>query len=768
MKQLAKWTLVPLFFTLSAVALFAADWKPAEGILLSKFSKDVDSTLPLPEYPRPQLTRENWANLNGLWDYAIVPAGTSEGEFAPILVPFPVESALSGVAKTVGKESELLYKRSFHVPEKWAGKRVILHFGAVDWRTTVSLNGKEIGSHEGGYSPFSFDITDALVEGNQKLEIRVWDPTSDGPQPRGKQINNPHGIWYTAVTGIWQTVWIEPVAEAHITKVLPVSNVKEKKMTFTVSTAGAADGMTVKICGAGSTGEAKVENGKATLEIAYPNAEFWTPNNPKLYNIDVQLLQDGKKVDCAGSYFGMREITLGKGEDGITRMLLNGEFVFQQGPLDQGWWPDGLYRAPTDEALRYDVEMTKAFGFNMLRKHVKTEPARFYRHCDELGIMVWQDMPSGDKYIAPEDPDYERTPEAKAIYEKEYAEMIDTLDVYPSIVMWVPFNEGWGQFDTCRIVDWTKQLDPTRLVDCASGWSDRPCGSVHDMHKYPGPGMPEPEENRAVVLGEYGGLGLPVKGHSWNEEGRNWGYVKFEDKEGLFQRYKQLNRALHPLIARGLSAAVYTQTTDVEIEVNGLMSYDREVIKMPVEKLYESNQALHQPAPELSVVLPDSREVAQLWKYTAEAPAENWAAADFDDSAWKEGPAGFGQGAPNTFNNTEWKSGDIWIRKSFDLEVDEQTAENLILQIYHDEDAQVYLNGEEVCSLKGYSTDYVQADMNIDAVKKALKNGRNVIAVHVKQTAGGQYIDLSLGLEIPHHKKLIGGQRPLPPRRRGK
>lgn len=767
MKRIFISTLL-LFCGLGVVQSVAADdWKPVDGILLSKFAKDVDPAAPLPEYPRPQMVRTDWVNLNGLWDYAIAPVAEEQCPAAQgkILVPFPVESALSGVAKPVGAANNLWYQKSFSVPKEWAGKRILLHFGAVDWRTTVYLNGKEVGSHQGGYNPFVLDVTDALADGEQKLTVKVWDPTDEGPQPRGKQVNNPNGIWYTAVTGIWQTVWIEPVAAAHITKVMPVSNIKDKTVAFTVSAAGASDKATVKIAGQ----EGKVENGKATVVVSAPDAELWTPDNPKLYDVNVELLEDGQTVDQVGSYYALREISLGKTDDGITRILLNGEFVFQQGPLDQGWWPDGLYRAPTDKALRYDVEMTKAFGFNMLRKHVKSEPARFYRHCDELGIMVWQDMPSGDKYIQPTDADYERTPEAKEIYESEYAEMIDTLDVYPCIVMWVPFNEGWGQFDTPRIVEWTKQLDPTRLVNCASGWTDRQCGSVHDMHKYPGPGMPDPEENRAVVLGEYGGLGLPVKGHSWNEKGRNWGYVKFDDNEGLFKKYKQLNRAMHPLIGRGLSAAVYTQTTDVEIEINGLMSYDREVIKMPVDKLFESNQALHLPPPEVVTVFADARTDASVWKYTTADVPENWAAADFDDSAWSEGKAGFGKTSPNGVFNTEWTTKNIWLRRAFELTAEQAAdSEHFVLTLYHDEDVQVYVNGVEICSKKGFLTDYGLFNPDPDALAKALKAGKNVIAVHVAQTSGGQYFDLGLGIEKPAGgvKKLIGGQRPLPRRRK--
>ncbi|MBQ2038930.1 MAG: hypothetical protein II486_05715, partial [Thermoguttaceae bacterium] len=410
-----------------------------------------------------------------------------------------------------------------------------------------------------------------------------------------------------------------------------------------------------------------------------------------------------------------------------------------------------LYTPPTDAGMRYDIEVLKSFGFNMLRKHIKVEPARYYYACDQLGMLVWQDMPSGDTahYIRPSDPDAERSPESVSYYETELRQMFYSLDFFPCIVMWVPFNEGWGQFDTPRIVALCRTLDPTRLVDCTSGWSDRPCGDVHDMHNYPGPGMFPPEDNRATVLGEYGGLGLPVKGHSWKEDG-NWGYVKFEDQNALFARYNALNRAMRPLITKGLSAAVYTQTTDVEIEVNGFMSYDREVIKFPVDKMRKSNEALRGPEMKTEIVIGCSRNEAKVWKYTFDKPADAWNAADFDDSAWKEGEGGFGtKGTPGAVVRTTWDGSDIWIRRAVELTADQiANPEDMLAYVYHDEDAEVYINGVKIAEFKGYQ-EYYYADVDVEALKSALKEGKNVVAVHCHQSTGGQYIDFGLVKEVP-------------------
>lgn len=584
-------------------------WAPAEGPLMTRWAKDVSPENAHPEYPRPQMVRQQWLNLNGLWQFEIVEreADRPAAFNGQILVPFPIESALSGVKQTVSPEQRLWYRRSFCLPEDWAGQRVVLHFGAVDWEATVYVNGTEIGAHRGGYDAFSFDITDALKpDCEQELVVAVWDPTDGGYQPRGKQIRNPHGIWYTPTTGIWQTAWLEPVAEGSIKTLKLTPDLDASKLniqaTARKATAGARliakasvqlkDGKTVE---AKAEAEAD-ENGVFNLAITVPeDGVLWTPEHPALHDLNLTVQVEDQVIDQIASYFGMRKIALGKDEAGIQRLMLNNKPVFQFGPLDQGFWPDGLYTAPTDEALRYDIEMTKKLGFNMARKHVKIEPARWYYWCDKLGLLVWQDMPSGDRYIGSRDPDIERTPESAQQFEAELKSLIDGLGNHPSIVMWVPYNEGWGQWDTERIAKWTKEYDPTRLVNSASGWTDRGVGDVHDIHSYPGPSVPAKEENRAVVLGEYGGLGFPIAGHTWQDES-NWGYRSYEHEDDLTEAYLRLTRELRKLTGeRGLAAAVYTQTTDVEIEVNGLMTYDRELVKMDLETIAAANATVYTP-----------------------------------------------------------------------------------------------------------------------------------------------------------------------------
>jgi len=514
-----------------------------------------------------------------------------------ILVPFPVESSLSGVKRPVGKDNRLWYRRTFMVPKEWRKKRILLNFEAVDWETTVWINGRQIGRHRGGYDPFAFDITDALKKrGKQAVVLSVWDPIDKGTQPHGKQVRNPHGIWYTSVTGIWRTVWMEPVEQNHIESLRIIPDIDTGQVHVIAYCANKALGYQVELEVNEKEGDKKSASGGVgqKISLVLKDPELWSPDSPYLYDLKV-ILKDSRdrEIDHFTSYFGMRKISVEEDEAGIKRIFLNNRPQLMIGPLDQGWWPDGLYAAPTDEALRYDLEVIKKLGMNMLRKHVKVEPQRFYSWCDRLGVLVWQDMPSGDAHVGREGKDIERSPESAGQFEAELTRMIDTLFNHPSIVMWVPFNEGWGQYDTERIVDRIKQLDPTRLVNNASGWADRGVGDVHDIHSYPGPEAPKNELMRAAVLGEFGGLGLPIKEHTWKDE-NNWGYRSFQSTEELTNAYLEIIEKLKVLVDRGLSAAVYTQTSDVENEVNGLMTYDRSIIKMDLEKTAKANKELYQ------------------------------------------------------------------------------------------------------------------------------------------------------------------------------
>ncbi|WP_206108242.1 glycoside hydrolase family 2 protein [Paludisphaera soli] len=719
-----------------ALADDAPAWQPAQAALKTRWADQVDPATVHSEYPRPQLVRERWVNLNGLWDHAVRPSAEARPEAfdGPILVPFPIESALSGVKKAVKPDETLWYRRTFDLQEPAAGTRFLLHFGAVDWAATVTVNGKEVGSHKGGFDPFTFDVTDALdfSKEAQEVVVAVTDPTDTGSQPRGKQVLKPEGIWYTAVTGIWQTVWLEPVPATRIDALKIVTDVDAKEVRVTPTVVG-EPGAAVRVLvfdGDDVIAEATGPAGEP-IKIAIAEPKLWGPDSPFLYDVKATVGGDGG--DAVGSYFGMRKIAIAKDEAGVLRLMLNDRPLFQYGPLDQGWWPDGLYTAPTDEALKYDLDVTKQLNFNMIRKHVKVEPARWYRYCDEMGFLVWQDMPSADN----------KTDESKEQFGVEWKAVIDALHNHPSIVMWVPFNEGWGQHDTERVVAWTKEYDPTRLVNNASGWTDKGVGDVNDMHNYPGPGMPALEENRAAVLGEFGGLGLPTEGHVLLEKG-NWGYVSFKNPEELGARYLGLVDRLKVLAGLGLGAAVYTQTTDVEIEVNGFMTYDREVMKFPVEAVASAHAGLYDATQPLkaNVLIPTAQTAPQEWKYTTDTPAEGWQGPDFDDSGWATGPGGFGtKETPNTVIGTEWTTPDIHIRK--EIELAEAPTGQLWLWIHHDDEAEVFLNGESVAKLGKWVTNYEFVPLPASAAQ-ALKAGRNVVAVSCHQDKGGQSIDVGL------------------------
>lgn len=594
-------TIVTFLFTIFLSFSLSAQWQPAGDKLKTKWASEIDVNNVLGEYPRPIMERSEWQNLNGLWDYAILPVGQQPSKYdGKILVPFAIESSLSGVQKFVGRNNELWYHREFTVPSKWKNDRVILHFGAVDWRADVWVNDVKVGRHQGGYAPFSFDITAALSNGSNTIKVKVWDPTDEGFQPRGKQVNKPEGIWYTSVTGIWQTVWLEPVPQTYVEELRITPNIDNNTLLVDAVTNAkcATQRVEVKV----KEGNRVVATGQAindqAVEVSMPaNVKLWSPNEPNLYDLEVTLWENGKQIDKVNSYAAMRKYSINRDDNGIIRMQLNNKDLFQFGPLDQGWWPDGLYTAPTDEALEYDVIKTKDLGFNMIRKHVKVEPARWYTHCDRHGIIVWQDMPNGDR--SPEwqmhnyftGNDRIRSAESEANYRQEWKEIMDYLYSYPSVGVWVPFNEAWGQFKTVEIAEWTKNYDPSRLVNPASGGNHYTVGDILDLHNYPNPRMYLYDAQRATVLGEYGGIGWANKDHLWVPD-RNWGYVQFNSAKEVTDQYVKYAEDLKKLIRQGFSAAVYTQTTDVEMEVNGLITYDRKLVKVEEDRVRKVNQEI--------------------------------------------------------------------------------------------------------------------------------------------------------------------------------
>ena len=593
---------IPAIIAICAFACAGfSQWKPAGDKIKTEWADKVDPQNVLPEYPRPIMERQQWLNLNGLWDYAITKKDaplpkTFDGK---ILVPFAIESSLSGVGKTIKADQSLWYERKFQIPEDWKGKNVLLNFGAVDWKAEVFVNGNKIGEHTGGYTPFSFNITKNLKDGENSLAVRVWDSTGNG-LPRGKQIENPRGIFYTSVSGIWQTVWLEPVSASHISGLKITPDLDSSSFDIRVDSDDKSATATIKVLDNGKVVAQTTAAANKTANIPVKNPKLWWPKSPFLYDLEITLSnKGGEQVDSVKSYAAMRKFSIAKhGRFGGVDFTLNNKKFFTFGPLDQGWWPDGLYTAPTDEALKFDIQRTKDLGFNSIRKHVKVEPARWYTHCDRLGMVVWQDMPSmfGEGngwqprgFFQGE----ERTVSKKfeETYRKEWKEIMESLHSYPCIAIWVPFNEAWGQFKTKEITEWTKSMDPSRLVNSASGGNYFDCGDIVDSHDYGNPIMYVFNNQKVNVVGEYGGIGCAVDGHLWVKD-KNWGYGKMRSQEEVTKRFVELTNRFIDMTKYGCFGAIYTQTTDVEIEVNGLFTYDRKVLKVDEEKVREVNQKL--------------------------------------------------------------------------------------------------------------------------------------------------------------------------------
>jgi beta-galactosidase/beta-glucuronidase len=578
------------------------DTRPFLSDLITPWGEDVTSENVWQEYPRPQMVREHWQNLNGHWDYAITKVQdheTPQDWDGKILVPFCLESKLSGVQRLLDASEALWYRRTFDL-ESAADQRTLLNFEAVDYRCDVFVNGRLVGSHQGGHTPFALDVTQAVREGQNEVIVRVEDET-EGWQLRGKQVLEARGIWYTQVSGIWQTVWLEQVSPRYLRDLKIATDSAAGTITIRPILVGEDASSRVRIVvrdGQQTVAQGEAAPSSMTLEI--PDARLWSPDDPHLYDIDVMLLDaQGEIVDQVASYAGIRTVGKVRDAEGHWRFTLNGEPIFHWGPLDQGWWPDGLLTPPSDAGMLFDIEFLKAAGFNMIRKHIKAEPRRYYYHCDRLGMMVWQDHVSGGQSppwtrLRPDPQDATWPDEHHQQFMLELQRMIDTLENHPSIVVWVPFNEAWGQHRTMEVGQWVVDRDPSRLVNIASGGNFWPVGDIVDAHNYPHPVFPFAQgkggrfDDFIKVMGEFGGHGYLVPGHLWDAQRESWGYGGLpRSKEEYLERYVTSLKMLNDLRKQGIVGGVYTQTTDVEVEINGLMTYDRRVIKIPAEELAE-------------------------------------------------------------------------------------------------------------------------------------------------------------------------------------
>jgi len=748
MRKFLKFSFLATGLCLSIALVHAQSWKMGKAPLMTPYAATIDTANVLGEYPRPQMVREKWMNLNGIWQFQpglSVTEAQPKGKLASkILVPFPVESAISGVMKHYDK---MWYRRTFTVPTNWAGQRLLIHFGAVDYECEVFVNKLSVGVHKGGYDPFSFDISSKIKgQGQQEITVRVSDPTDDGGQPRGKQTLHPGGIMYTPTSGIWQSVWLEPLPQTAISDIKLVPDVDNSTLSLKAFTSGNAAGLTVDVEVKDGTNTVATFSGNANadLVIQVPNPKLWSPVSPFLYDLKITLKSGNAKIDSLTSYFGLRKISMAQvGE--FKKMMLNNEFLFQFGPLDQGFWPDGLYTAPTDLAIQNDLLKNKEFGYNMIRKHIKVEPYRWYYWADKLGILVWQDMPSPNSYTN------NPQPIDKVAYKSEMETMIKTHWNSPSIISWVVFNESQGQHNTEELVNDVMSLDPSRLVNQASGGSNFGVGHIIDAHSYPPPACPN-SSTQILVCGEYGGIGYPVANHIWKDGPT---YVTIKNEKELLDMYNAFAEDLIQFKTNnGLSAAVYTELTDVEAELNGLMTYDR-VVKADINKLFETNQKVIYKNSYLTEVLPTSLTNGNLWRYTTTKPADNWYYNYYNDTKWLKGTGGFGsEGTPGGKIRTPWTTPDIWMRQNFMLgNLTPDLLENLVLLVHHDENCEIYINGVLAGTLTGYTAGYITFQMNDQAKKALMPNASNTISIHCHQTQGGQYIDAGISFRS-YEKKM--------------